>query len=170
MTSNPSLQELSDQALLKTAEDLAHHERIATAELIAALGEVDERKLYLGQGCSSMSSYCTRVLHLSEHAAYDRIEAARFGREFPVVLDRLRCGALTLTNLRLLGPFLKADTVEPLLDAAAHKSKHDVKALVGELRADTAADAETYTIPVTPVARDTRQAAAGTGASPTCHP
>ena len=149
MTSNSLPQELSDQALLKKAEELAHHERIATAELIAALAEIDERKLYLGQGCSSMFAYCTRVLHLSEHAAYDRIEAARFGREFPVVLDRLRCGALTLTNLRLLGPLLKGETIESLLDQAAHKSKHEVEALVGRLRAETAADTETYTIHVT---------------------
>lgn len=149
MTSNPLLQELSDQALLEKAEDLAHHERIATAELIAALAEIDERKLYLGQGCSSMFAYCTRVLHLSEHAAYDRIEAARLGREFPVVLDRLRCGALTLTNLRLLAPLLNGETIESLLDQAAHKSKHEVEALVGSLRAETAADTETYTIHVT---------------------
>jgi hypothetical protein len=149
MSSNPVLQELSDQELLNKAADLAHHERIATAELIAALAEIDERKLYLGQGCSSMFTYCTRVLHLSEHAAYDRIEAARLGRLFPVVLDRLRCGALTLTNLRLLGPLLKAETIESLLDEAAYKSKHEVESLVGKLRAETTGDAETYTIQIT---------------------
>jgi hypothetical protein len=156
MTSDSSLQELSDHALLQKADALAHHERLATAELIAALAEIDERKLYLGQGCSSMFSYCTRVLHLSEHAAYDRIEAARYGREFPIVLDRLRCGAITLTNLRLLGPLLTADTVEPLLDAAAYKSKHEVEKIAGKLRAETAGEVETYTIQVT-LSADTLQ-------------
>jgi len=141
--------ELSDQALLLKTLELAQHERSATTELIAVLAEIDLRKLYLGQGCSSMFSYCTRVLHLSEHAAYDRIEGARLCQKFPVILDRLRCGALTLTNLRLLGPSLKSDTVEPLLDAAAYKSKHDVEALVSTLRTASAGDDETYTIQIT---------------------
>jgi hypothetical protein len=148
MASSPLPQELSDQALLLKAAELAQHERIATTELIAALAEIDVRKLYLGQGCSSMFTYCTGVLHLSEHAAYDRIEAARHCQAFPVVLDRLRCGALTLTNLRLLGPLLNSETVEPLLDAAAYKSKHDVEALVRPRRTE-AGDIETYTIQIT---------------------
>lgn len=148
MASNPSARELSDQALLLKAEELAQHERIATTELIAALAEIDVRKLYLGQGCASMFTYCTQVLHLSEHAAFDRIEAARLCQEYPVVLDRLRCGALTLTNLRLLAPSLNNDTVEPLLDAAAYKSKRDVEALVRPRRTEEG-DVETYTIQVT---------------------
>jgi hypothetical protein len=54
-------------------------------ELIVAIGEVDARRLYRGESCSSMFVYCTRVLHLSEHAAYDRIEPARLARRFPSV-------------------------------------------------------------------------------------
>ncbi len=61
-------------------------EREATAALIAALGELDARRLYLAEGCSSLFTYCTQVLHLSEHAAYGRIEAARAARKWPVVL------------------------------------------------------------------------------------
>lgn len=40
---------------------LARGEREATALLIASLAEFDARRLYLGQGCSSMYTYCTRV-------------------------------------------------------------------------------------------------------------
>ena len=47
---------------------LAAEERKATAQLIAALAELDARRLYLGEGCSSLFTYCTTVLHLSEHA------------------------------------------------------------------------------------------------------
>ena len=68
--------ELPSDALLIEAARLAAHERLATGQLIAALSEIDTRKLYLGEGCSSLFVYCTRVLHLSEHAAYSRIEAA----------------------------------------------------------------------------------------------
>src|SRR5688572_6193702 len=66
--------ELSDEELLDRVGRLAATERRSTAELVAALAELDRRKLYLGLGHSSLFVYCTRVLHLSEHAAYNRIE------------------------------------------------------------------------------------------------
>ena len=83
---------LSDPELLAEVRRLAGHERHATARLIAALGELDARRLYLGEGCSSLFTYCTQVLHLSEHAAYGRIEAARAARKLPAILDLLADG------------------------------------------------------------------------------
>ena len=49
----------------------------ALAETSAALAELDARRLYLAQGCSSLFAYCTSVLHYSEHGAFNRIEVAR---------------------------------------------------------------------------------------------
>jgi len=77
---------LSDDALISRVKHLAAREREATALLIAHLAELDVRRLYLGEGCSSLFTYCTQVLHLSEHAAYGRIEAARAARRFPIIL------------------------------------------------------------------------------------
>jgi hypothetical protein len=67
------LTNLSDRDLLDTTVRCAGNERRATAELIAALAEVDVRRLYLGEGCSSLFTWCVQVLRLSEHAAYGRI-------------------------------------------------------------------------------------------------
>lgn len=64
------LRSLSDRELLAETHRLAECERHATAHVIAALMEVDGRKLYLGEGCRSLFTYCTEVLHFSEHAAY----------------------------------------------------------------------------------------------------
>jgi predicted DNA-binding ribbon-helix-helix protein len=86
--------ELSDRELLAEVKRLAEQERVATSALIATLAELDARRLYLGEGCSSLFSYCTRVLHLSEHAAYGRIEAARAARRHPVILDMLAAAEL----------------------------------------------------------------------------
>lgn len=91
---------LSDRELLAATERAATDERHLTAELLALLGEVDARRLYLGQSCASLFTYCTQALHLSEHAAYHRIEAARAVRQFPIAA---------------------------LLDAARHKSKREVE-------------------------------------------
>jgi hypothetical protein len=81
-----------------------------------------------------MFIYCTRVLRLSGHAAYGRIEAARLARLLPVVLGRLADGSPTLTAVCLLAPHLTADNHEALLDAARHRSKRDIEQLVAALR------------------------------------
>src|SRR4030095_1858236 len=100
---------LSDAELLATVKRLAGNERHATVQLVAHLAEMDARRLYLGEGCSSLFTYCTQVLHLSEHAAYGRIEAARAAREWPGILELLADGALHLTAIGLVAPHLTAD-------------------------------------------------------------
>ena len=129
MTS-PHLNKISDSELLEAVRLAAANEREATVELLALLGEVDDRRLYLGEGCASLFTYCTQVLHLSEHAAYHRIEGARAARQFPRVLDMLSSGALTLTTVALLRPILTPDNVDQVLSAAAFKSKREVQLLV----------------------------------------
>ena len=96
------LTRLTDSEILAATVRAAADERAATVYLIALLAELDTRRLYLGQGCSSLFTYCTRVLHLSEHAAYGRIEAARCTRRIPAILDLLADGGRTdVDNLAL---------------------------------------------------------------------
>ena len=129
-----SLTSLTDQQLLAHVKTLAARERVAIATLIASLAELDERRLYLGEGFSSLFAYCTQALHLSEHAAYNRIEAARAARQWPVVLQLIADGSVTLTAVRLLAPSLTDANHRELLGSARHKSKRDVEQLVAALR------------------------------------
>ena len=122
-----SFTHLSDRELLEATVRAAAVERRTTVELITLLTELDSRRLYLGEGCSSLFTYCTQVLSLSEHAAYHRIEAARTAREFPVVLELLGEGALTLTTVALLRPHLTSDNHTRVLEAARHKTKREVE-------------------------------------------
>src|SRR6185436_8360904 len=124
---------LSDQQLLDEVAARAKAERRAISSLVAALAELDARRLYLAQGYSSLFVYCTQVLGISEHAAYNRIEAARAARRFPQVLERLADGSLTLTTIRLLAPHLDEENHERLLDAAAHRSRGDVERQIAAL-------------------------------------
>ena len=133
MTTNDSLSRLSDAELLNEVKRLAAIEREATADLIRSLAEVEARRLHLAIGCSSMFGYCTQVLHLSEHAAYARIAAARAATRFPVVMNLLIEGAITLTTVTLLGRHLTAENHAALLESARHKSKADVEMLVATL-------------------------------------
>jgi hypothetical protein len=134
MNKHDSYASMSDPELLTTVGALAADERRATAALIRALAEVDARRLYLGEGCSSLFTYCTQVLHLSEHAAYNRIEAARAGRHHPIVFERLADGSITLTTITLLSAHLTDGNCAQLLNAAAHKSRRDVERIVAGLR------------------------------------
>jgi 5-methylcytosine-specific restriction endonuclease McrA len=126
--------DLSDDDLLAAINRLAIDERRATADLIASLVELDQRRLYLAEGCSSLFTYCTQVLHLSEHAAYGRIEAARVVRKYPVLLERLEAGDLTLTTIGLLAPHLTSENYQHLIETACGRSKRDVEHLVATLR------------------------------------
>lgn len=135
MTSEPSLpSDLADRDLLTELEGAVSSERRATARLIALLMEVDSRRLYAGRGYSSLFTYCIQKLHLSEHAAYLRIEAARSARRFPAILDRLGDGSLHLTAISVLAPHLTAENHVDVLDSAKHKSKRDVEQLIARLR------------------------------------
>jgi hypothetical protein len=125
---------LSDGELVAEVTRLAGCERHATAQLIAAIAELDARRLYLGQGCSSMFTYCTQVLHLAEHAAYNRIEAARAARRFPVVLTLLADGRVHLSTIRLLAPHLTPENHADVLREASHKSKREVEHIVVRLQ------------------------------------
>jgi hypothetical protein len=129
-----SVAELSNHALLTQVRRLAERERGATAALIAHLAELDARRLYLAGGCSSLFTYCTQVLHLSEHAAYGRIEAARAVRRFPIVLEKFADGSVNLTTAGLLAAHLTPENPRDLLDVARHKSKRQVEELVARLR------------------------------------
>ena len=128
-----SLACLSDRDLIAEVEGLAKSERLATARLIAALAELDARRLYLGEGCSSLFTYCTRVIGLSEHAAYGRIEAARAARRFPLIMDLLSDGSITLTTVGLLSPHLTPKNHREALATARGKSKRDVEQLVAHM-------------------------------------
>jgi hypothetical protein len=133
-TALASVSSLSDRALLSHVAALAVRERQATADLVVALCELDARRLYLAAGCSSLFSYCTQVLHLSEHAAYGRIAAARCARRVPQIVERLGDGSLTLTAVCLLAPVISVENAASLLDRARHRCKRDVECLVAEMR------------------------------------
>jgi hypothetical protein len=140
---------IGDDELLRRIRLLASGEREATVDLVEHLAELDARKLHLAQGYASLFSYCTEALRLGEHAAYNRIEAARASRKCPAILDRLADGRLNLSTLRLLTPHLTSDNCDAVLGEAAGKSKREVEALVARLapRADVRASVRKLPMP-----------------------
>ena len=143
---------LSDRALIDEVKSAAACERRGTARLVSLLAELDARRLYLGEGCSSLFTYCVQILRLSEHAAYGRIEAARVARKFPAVIDLLAEGAVTLTAITLLGPMLTPDNHQQVLAEARHRTKREVEHLVARLRPQPTVAESVRKLPVPTVA------------------
>jgi len=125
---------LSDQDLLARIGVLAGKEREATVELVAHLAVLDARPaLFAAEGHGSLFTYCTEVLRLSEDATCNRIQAARACRDFPVILDLLASGAMSLTSVRMLRPHLTPENHEAVLTRASGRSRRQIEALVAEL-------------------------------------
>ena len=125
-----SLKTVSDYKLLQGLDEVVARSRKDEADLLEYLAEVDRRKLYLEQGYPSMYRYCTEVLHFSEAMAFHRIGAARAARAYPLLLVRVREGALHLTGANLLAPKLTPENYVELLDLARHKSKRAIEELL----------------------------------------
>ena len=84
---------LSSDALIRELRESVAHDCSHTARQVALIAEVERRRLYAPAGYPSMFKYCVDELHLSEDAAYKRIQVARASRRFPAVL-----AGLTLTG------------------------------------------------------------------------
>ena len=113
---------LSDRELLTVLSGLIRVNRKQVAEVIAHLGEVEERRLHLAGGCASMFAYCVSRLGMSEDEAYRRIEVARLARCFPLLLERLATGHLSLSVAVLLKPHLAHTRHIELIDAVSGKT------------------------------------------------
>ena len=79
-----------------------------------------------------MFQYCMEVLHFSEATAFQRIRAARLGRTYPLVLERIRRGEIHQAGLALLAAHLTPKNHVELLDRARHKSKREIEELLAD--------------------------------------
>jgi hypothetical protein len=133
MVSTHELRSIPDDDLLLRLSQLLTQSRRVESELVAHIGEVDERRLFVREACSSMFKYATTVLHLSEHEAYLRITTARAARKHPMLLVMLEDGRLHLSGIARLAPLLTDGNREAVLARAAHRSKLEIEDLVAEL-------------------------------------
>jgi hypothetical protein len=127
------LKSISDDELLERLSKLLSQSRRVEAELVAHIGEVDERRIYAKKAASSMFSYCVETMNLSESEAYLRITVARASRKHPVLLDMLADGRLHLTGIAKLAQHLTDENRDGVLARAVGKTKRQIDELVAEL-------------------------------------
>jgi hypothetical protein len=133
MSSTHELHSISDDDLLRRLAELLKHSRRIESDLVAHIGEVDARRLFAREASSSMFTYATEVLHLSEAEAYLRIAAARASRKYPMLLAMLSDGRIHLSGIGKLAPYLTDANCDAVLARATHKSKREIEELVAEL-------------------------------------
>jgi hypothetical protein len=121
---------ISDPELLALMPDLVRTERGSVVDVIEHLVEIDRRRLYLDQACSSLSCYCIERLGYSEDEASKRVRVARLASRFPCVLDELRAGAIHLTGLFLLAHYLTDENYERLMARARGKKRRELEQLI----------------------------------------
>jgi len=126
----PSLSSLSDAEVLARVPALVQAERLARADVIEHLMEVERRRLYLDQACSSLYVYCCERLGYSEDAALKRARVARLVLRLPRALDELQSGAIHLTGLFLLERYLNDENAEGLLAEARGKSRRELEKIL----------------------------------------
>ena len=146
-----SLRRLSDPELVARVRHLAADERAATVLLVAHLAELDTRDVHLRAGHGSLFAYCREVLALSEQEAYNRIAVARAARRFPIILDMLEGGAVNLTTVRLLAPYLTIENHREVLESARGKNKLQVEEIAARLWPRPDAPSSVRKLPAPPV-------------------
>ncbi len=122
--------ELSDDDLFARIASLCAEGCALTAEIVAYLVEVEERRLHLRIACSSMLDFCMRKLNMSKGNGFRYLTAARLVPKYPCLLPAIACGALRLSTLVELRDHLTTTNAEELLVLVRGKSFCAVKELL----------------------------------------
>lgn len=86
----------TDFKVLNELRSAVATERKVTLSVIELLKQVDQRKIYLSLGFSSLIEFCTTELKYSESAANRRISAMKLVRDLPEIEKKIEEGKLSL--------------------------------------------------------------------------
>lgn len=134
MKNTNDIKKLSNKALTNTLEKLRSVERSTTLEILLYLIEIEDRKLHLELGYSSMFSFCTEKLGYSESEAGRRIIAARCIHSYPKVYRLLCDGEVNLSTVSTFAGILTSENAEEVLCAVCGKSRSEVQEYVARYR------------------------------------
>ncbi len=136
------LRTVSNEVLLSSLRELVAVERSTTAEILEFIREVDQRRLYLKKGFSSLFVFLTEDLGYSNAAAQRRIQSARLLERLPEIKAGISSGAVTLSQASLLASVfnqeaaknknIPLDRQRQLLDRVKKKSFQDTQRIVAE--------------------------------------
>ena len=98
MTTQLKIQKLDDTQLVKYFDKLISYDRKLNQTIILALGEIQQRRLYMNLGYSNLFEMLLQHFKMSETAAYQRLNTLKLIKEVPEVHNMIETGNLSLTN------------------------------------------------------------------------
>jgi len=137
--------------VLRGAVDLSTQRRGTNAHLIAHIGEIGARKLYLPLAYKSLLRYCMSELGLKRAEALARIRVARVARRLPLIFEALADNRLNMTAVILLNPYWSKTTVDELIAAAAYKDKPEIQQLIADRFPKLDVPSQVIELPARPV-------------------
>ena len=126
-----SLKNLSPHELIQHTKRLVETERKTTLEILNYFREIDQRKLYLKWGFSSLFDFVVKELNYDHGAAGRRIAAMRLIHEIPQVEDKIKKGSLSLTTVSQAAYFFKAEEKKSLGPISIENKKTILKKMEG---------------------------------------
>ncbi len=121
---------LTDAELTQALKRWVGDEKRSQAKVVAHLAEFDKRDLWVEAGFHSLFAYATRELGYAEGAAYKRIRAARAARKYPIVVDLLSSGRVSLSAVAVLSPYLTPGNHARLFTEAQGKTTRELEEFV----------------------------------------
>jgi len=121
------LQALSDSELVERLHQLETTQQKTMAAIVAHLIEIEERRLHLRLGYSSLFDYCQRALGLSEDEAYRRMTVSRMASKWPAIVEGLEDGRLQMSGVALLKRYIDDENHAELLEFAQSASKRVIE-------------------------------------------
>ena len=106
------LKHLSDTQLIERVTYLVRRERELVEYLILHLQEIQDRKLYIQMGFTSLFECLVRHFKYSEAVAYARISALKILTAVPDAAEALNSGEVNLTTLSLTQSFIRKQEKE----------------------------------------------------------
>jgi hypothetical protein len=100
---------LTNQNLLQLLRAKARQEQNLTLEVIELIRQVEERKLYLQLGFSSLFDFVTKDLGYEPSSAMRRIQAARLVKEIPQVKEKIESKKLSLSVVSQAQSFFRKE-------------------------------------------------------------
>jgi hypothetical protein len=111
--------------------------KTSEADLIEILQQVDQHRVYLEKGHSSLFAYVVQELGLSESVAYNLISVSRKAREVPELQQGLRDGTITLSNARKVAPVLNTENQGEWLKKAQDLSHRQLEKEIARVKPET---------------------------------
>jgi hypothetical protein len=130
MTNLYRLVGVGNAELVAGLSKLVQQSNTLTAQVLAHLVELDERRLHLELGFSSLFAYCVEGLGMSEGTAGRRVTAARVCRRFPEAFERVARGELHLCALCALAPHLEEQNATELFEVSKGKTRRQIEELL----------------------------------------